>query len=119
MECNAIRDSHRDESAPDYAALRPGYNSEAAPLPKGCHFSLAGELAAFGLLKAFNNRGPMLSRDLEDLSLVAPFLFGSVWHRPYPRCFRKNSVALPQASSAASRSCTAWRCSLTKACSAS
>jgi hypothetical protein len=38
---------------------------------------------------------------------------------PHPRCFLKNSVARPQASSAAARSCTDCRCSLTKACSAS
>src|SRR4051794_25642994 len=37
----------------------------------------------------------------------------------HPKCFLKNSVALPQASSAALRSCTDCRCSLTKACSAS
>ncbi len=37
----------------------------------------------------------------------------------HPRCFLKNSVARPQASSAAARSCTDCRCSLTKACSAS
>src|SRR3982751_3083590 len=37
----------------------------------------------------------------------------------HPRCFLKNSVALPHASSAAWRSCTDCRCSLTKACSAS
>ena len=37
----------------------------------------------------------------------------------HPRCFLKNSVARPHASSAASRSCTDCRCSLTKACSAS
>jgi 2,3-dihydroxybiphenyl 1,2-dioxygenase len=36
-----------------------------------------------------------------------------------PRCFLKNAVARPQASSAAARSCTDCRCSLTKACSAS
>jgi Dihydroxybiphenyl dioxygenase BphC D1 len=37
----------------------------------------------------------------------------------HSRCFLKYSVARPQASSAAWRSCTAMRCSLTKACSAS
>ena len=37
----------------------------------------------------------------------------------YPKCLAKNETARPQASSAASRSCTAARCSLTKAWSAS
>ena len=39
--------------------------------------------------------------------------------KTHPRCFLKNAVARPHASSAAARSCTVARCSLTKAWSAS
>ncbi|GMO36743.1 hypothetical protein TM239_56290 [Bradyrhizobium sp. TM239] len=61
--------SCRDETAPDYAALHPGYRSEAAPLPKRGHLLIGSELASIRLIKAFENGCPMLLRDVEDLTL--------------------------------------------------
>jgi hypothetical protein len=78
MGRSAIRGSCHDETAPDYASLHPGYGLEATPLPKGCHLSIAGELAALGLLKSFKNGYPVLFRDREDLAFPTPLIFGPV-----------------------------------------
>src|SRR6476661_3356699 len=54
-----------------------------------------------------------------NMDCFVALLFAMTMKCPYPRCFLKNPVARSQASSAALRSCTDCRCSLTKACSAS
>src|SRR4051794_38889472 len=60
-------------------------------------------------LKSLGSFRRLWYRDFKPAALVAP----------HPKCFLKKSIAMPQASSAALRSCTDCRCSLTKACSAS